>query len=367
MKKKSMLTLLGSTIALSVLYLQNPIFGRIPKKERKKKILESKNYYNGQFNNIENTPSIPEDTGVLDILGTLFSVHKDNRPKSEIPLIKTNLKKISETSDNFYIWFGHSSYLIQISGVKYLIDPVFSGSVSPVPGSGKVFKGADYYDVEMLPEKIDYLIISHDHYDHLDYITAKYLKDKVGKVVVPLGVGEHFEYWGYSPEKIIELSWDEESQLEENVKIISVPSRHASGRLFPLNKTLWTSYILYVDGKKIFLGGDSSYGEHFKKIREKYGEVDIAILENGQYNKNWKYSHLFPEETLKVSVELGAKYLIPVHNSKFTLAPHAWYEPLRELVKINDKKYKVPIVTPMIGEVIDLDNLNLVKPKRWFE
>lgn len=196
MKKKSILTLLGSTIALSVLYLQSPIFGRIPRKERKKKILESKNYYNGQFNNIENTPSIPEDTGVLDILGTLFSVHKDNRPKSEIPLIKTNLKKISETSDNFYIWFGHSSYLIQISGVKYLIDPVFSGSVSPVPGSGKAFKGADYYDVEMLPEKIDYLIISHDHYDHLDYITAKYLKDKVGKVVVPLGVGEHFEYWG---------------------------------------------------------------------------------------------------------------------------------------------------------------------------
>ena len=219
----------------------------------------------------------------------------------------------------------------------------------------------------MLPEKIDYLIISHDHYDHLDYITAKYLKDKVGKVVVPLGVGEHFEYWGYSPEKIIELSWDEENHLEENVKIISVPSRHASGRLFPLNKTLWTSYILYVDGKKIFLGGDSSYGKHFKKIREKYGEVDIAILENGQYNKNWKYSHLFPEETLKVSVELGAKYLIPVHNSKFTLAPHAWYEPLRELVKINDKKYKVQIITPMIGEVIDLDNLNLVKPKRWFE
>ena len=199
----------------------------------------------------------------------------------------------------------------------------------------------------MLPEKIDYLIISHDHYDHLDYITAKYLKDKVGKVVVPLGVGEHFEYWGYSPEKIIELSWDEENHLEENVKIISVPSRHASGRLFPLNKTLWTSYILYVDGKKIFLGGDSSYGK--------------------QYNKNWKYSHLFPEETLKVSVELGAKYLIPVHNSKFTLAPHAWYEPLRELVKINDKKYKVQIITPMIGEVIDLDNLNLVKTKRWFE
>lgn len=203
MKKKSMLTLLGSTIALSVLYLQNPIFGRIPKKERKKKILESKNYYNGQFNNIENTPSIPENTGILDILGTLFSVHEDNRPKSEIPHIKTDLKKLSESNDNYYIWFGHSSYLIQISGVKYLIDPVFSGSVSPAPGSGKAFKGADYYDVEMLPEKIDYLIISHDHYDHLDYDTVKKLKDMVGKVIVPLGVGEHFEYWGYSPEKII--------------------------------------------------------------------------------------------------------------------------------------------------------------------
>jgi len=367
MKNKSLLMILGSIVGLSTWYLQHPIFGRKPSGKRQKKILKSRNYYNGQFNNIENTPVVSEDSNSIEILSTLFSGHKDQRPKFDIPHIRTNLKRLSEVGDNYYIWFGHSSYLIQISGVKYLIDPVFSGSVSPVPGSGKAFKGADYYDVEMLPEKIDYLIISHDHYDHLDYITAKYLKDKVGKVVVPLGVGEHFEYWGYSPEKIIELSWDEENHLEENVKIISVPSRHASGRLFPLNKTLWTSYILYVDGKKIFLGGDSSYGKHFKKIREKYGEVDIAILENGQYNKNWKYSHLFPEETLKVSVELGAKYLIPVHNSKFTLAPHAWYEPLRELVKINDKKYKVPIITPMIGEVIDLDNLNLVKTKRWFE
>ena len=367
MKKKSLLTILGSTIALGMLYVQNPIFGRLPRKERKKKILESKNYYNGQFNNIENTPTIPEDTNIFDVFGALFSVDKDNVPKSDIPYIKTNLKKLSETNDNYYVWFGHSSYLIQMSGIKFLIDPVFSGSVSPIPGSGKAFKGSNYYGVEMLPEKIDYLIISHDHYDHLDYDTVKKLKEMVGKVIVPLGVGEHFEYWGYSPDKIIELSWNEECSLEEKVKIISVPSRHAAGRLFPLNKTLWSSYILYINGKKIFLGGDSSYGKHFKEIREKYGDVDFAVLENGQYNKNWKYSHLFPEETLKVSQELGAKYLIPVHNSKFTLAPHAWYEPLRELIKINDEKYRIPVLTPMIGEVIDLDNLNQIKTKRWFE
>lgn len=366
MKKRSLLTILGSTIALSAWYLQHPVFGRIPRSKRKKKILKSRNYYNGQFNNIENTPIIPEDTTIFNLLGTAFSPDKAQKPKLDIPYIKTDLKKLSKNSDNYYVWFGHSSYLIQSFGVKYLIDPVFSGSVSPFPGSGNAFKGADYYDVDLLPENIDYLIISHDHYDHLDYITVKKLKDKVKKVVVPLGVGEHFEYWGYPNDKIIELDWNDEVNLEEDVNIISVPSRHASGRFLQFNKTLWSSYILRTNNKNIYIGGDSSYGNHFKKIRKKYGSIDLAILENGQYNKNWKYSHLFPEETLKVCMELGSKYLIPVHNSKFTLAPHAWNEPLKQLVEINDKKYKLSVLTPMIGEVIDLDNLEKVNTKHWF-
>ena len=348
--------------------MKTPAFGALPSGKSLEKVKNSKNYIDGEFRNKEKTELLT-DTKKTPIKRLLeFAFEKDPEgtvPKIALPSVKTDLKTLDPNED-LIVWFGHSSLFIQIAGKKILVDPVFSKYASPVPFSNKAFEGTNIYTVDDLPE-IDILLITHDHYDHLDYDTVKKLKDMVGKVIVPLGVGEHFEYWGYSPEKIIELSWDEENHLEENVKIISVPSRHASGRLFPLNKTLWTSYILYVDGKKIFLGGDSSYGKHFKKIREKYGEVDIAILENGQYNKNWKYSHLFPEETLKVSMELGAKYLIPVHNSKFTLAPHAWYEPLRELVKINDKKYKIPVITPIIGEVIDLDNLNKVKTKHWFE
>lgn len=368
MKRKTLKIVGITTLALAAgvgLYLQQPIFGKAPSGDRKERILKSPNYRDGSFQNVEYT-NVTEGMTAGGMFNAMFKPDEYQVPKTEIPHIETDLKELSNNNDNFYVWFGHSSYLLQVNGVKYLIDPVFSGSASPIPGSAKAFKGADYYKVDMMPNNIDYLVISHDHYDHLDYETVKQLKDKVKKVIVPLGVGEHFEYWGYNKNNIIELDWNESSELSDNTKITALTARHASGRLVPQNNTLWTAYSLESNGRKIYLGGDSSYGAHFKEIGEKYGPFDVAIIENGQYDEQWKYSHLFPEETLKVTEELGAKYLIPVHNSKFTLAPHAWNAPLKELMKLNDEKYHLPVLTPKIGEVIELDNLD--KPtERWFE
>lgn len=370
MNKKRLFKITGGAVLIAAvglgLFLQHPQFGKSPRGARKERILKSPNYKDGKFESIEYTPDLSEDTTFLGALMEMFKGDEFQTPKTEIPRVETDLKKLSKEQDNFYVWLGHSSYLLQIDGIKYLMDPVLSGSASPILGSGKAFKGSDYFKVDMLPENIDYLIISHDHYDHLDYETVKELKNKVKKVIVPLGVGEHFEYWGYNKEDIIELDWYDNSNLQENIKITSLPARHKSGRLFGQPQTLWSAYSLEANGRKIYLGGDSSYGKHFKEIGEKYGPFDLAIIENGQYNKAWKYSHLFPEETLIVTRELGAKHLIPVHNSKFTLAPHNWNEPLKELVRINDEKYNVALSTPKIGEVIELNNLD--KPiERWFE
>ena len=185
--------------------------------------------------------------------------------------------------------------------------------------------------------KIDYLIITPDHYDHLDYKTIVELKDKVSKVIVLLGVGEHFEYLGYEKDKIIELDWENSFNLGENEKITAVTTRHASGRFLKMNQPLLASYVLEIGEKRIFIGGYSAYGQHFKNIGEQYGYFDTAFLENGQYNEHWKYNHMFPEETLMAGRNLNAKAIILVHNSKFKLATHPWNEPLKELTKINDK------------------------------
>lgn len=326
-----------------------PSLGKIHLGKRAANILKSPNFNGKKFENQVVTPIMTLERPYLK---NMFSKEGNTSPKNSIPFILTSLEKLKQ-EDNYYIWFGHSSYLLKISGITYLVDPVLSGSASPFSQFSKAYTGADYYKPEMLPE-IDYLIISHDHYDHLDYDTVKKLKDKVKKVIVPLGVADHFVYWGYDKEKVTELDWYDEIVLENNSKLISTPARHAAGRLIQ-GSTLWSSYVLDTDKLKIFIGGDSSYGDHFKKIGSKYGPFDFAILENGQYNKMWKHNHMFPEETLLASEELGAKNLIPVHNSKFTLALHSWNRPLEDLVVINEKKYNKNILTPKIGELLSLD------------
>lgn len=234
-----------------------------------------------------------------------------------------------------------------------------------MPGGYKSYEGTDPYSVGDIPE-IDFLLITHDHYDHLDYESIKHLKSKVKAVVCGLGVGEHFEYWGYSPEIIIESDWHESIRIDENIILHTETARHFSGRNFSRNKSLWMSYVVETPSLKIYIGGDSGYGSHFKEIGKKHGFFDLVILENGQYNEMWKAMHMFPEEVLRAAKDLNAKRVFPVHSAKFTLAFHHWKEPLETISEINIKpEYNLPLVTPLIGQPVILNNTNQQFSKWW--
>ena len=251
-------------------------------------------------------------------------------------------------------WFGHSSYLIQIDGKRMLVDPVFC-MASPVSFVNKPFPATYAYQPNDMPD-IDYLIITHDHWDHLDYQTIMQLKDRIGKIICPLGVGEHFEYWGFKEDQLIELDWYENSTSgnEAELSIHCLPARHFSGRGLTANQTLWASFLIETSSKKIFIGGDGGYDTHFKEIGNRYPGIDLAILENGQYNEDWKYIHTMPSELSRVAKDLKARKILTVHHSKFALAKHRWDEPIMNVRKMIETD-SLNVLNPVIGEVVNID------------
>ncbi|HLA56404.1 MAG TPA: MBL fold metallo-hydrolase [Flavobacterium sp.] len=330
-------------------------FGKIPSGKRLEKILQSPNYRNGKFQNLSFTPNLAEGETMLKVLKKFFfEKDKRSKPANRMPSLKTDLHALNP-DEAILVWFGHSSYFIQVDGKKILVDPVFSGSASPIPATTRSFPGSDVYTVADIPD-IDFLFISHDHWDHLDYETVIKLKSKVKTVITGLGTGAHLEYWGFNPEMIIEKDWDAQIDLGNGFIVNTTPARHFSGRSFTRNKALWLSFVLQTPTGKIFLGGDSGYDTHFAKIGAAFGPFDLAILECGQYNSSWKNIHLMPEEMIPAAKDLRAKVLMPVHWGKFSLALHAWDEPVK-LATEAAKAANLPLLTPMIGEKVNLNAL----------
>jgi L-ascorbate metabolism protein UlaG (beta-lactamase superfamily) len=345
------------------LFMQQAQFGRQPKGERLEKIKKSPNYKDGSFKNLSFTPDLAEGATYYSVLKEfLFSKKIRQKPINAIPHTKIELKNLNP-SENILVWFGHSSYFMQLDGKTFLVDPVFSGGASPIKATTRAFKGTDVYSVSDFPE-IDFLFISHDHYDHLDYETIIDLKPKVKKIVTGLGTGEHFDRWGFDLKIVEERDWNEKIDLSNGFTAYTVPARHFSGRTFSRNKALWTSFVLQTPSNKIFIGGDSGYDTHFAKIGETYGAFDLVILENGQYDKNWKYIHMMPEEVVQAAKDLKAKRLFPVHSSKFALGNHPWDEPLNRVSAAAEKE-KISIITPILGEKVDLKDTSKVFSKWW--
>lgn len=324
------------------------VFGKTPSGNRLSRIQQSPYYRNGSFQNLEHTPVMREGASYPKLMRNFFNKPDDVTPKQAVPSVCTDLKNLGD--DLQIIWFGHSSYLVYFRGINILVDPVFSGHASPVKFFGKAFPGADVYSADDMPN-IDMLILTHDHYDHLDYETILRLKEKTAHVYAALGVGAHLEFWGYKPDMITELDWNEGEKISDEISITAVPARHFSGRLFTRGKTLWTAFVLEIFGRKLFLGGDSGYGTHFKTIGEEFGPFDAALLECGQYGDDWPYIHMKPEETVQAAVDLGAKKFIPVHWGKFALAMHPWDEPVKRVIKEADEK-GMPVLVPKIGKPI---------------
>ncbi|MFM7023107.1 MAG: MBL fold metallo-hydrolase [Flavobacteriales bacterium] len=344
-------------------FLQHPKFGKVASGERLEEIKKSPHYKNGKFENLSHTPDIVEGVSYYRVIKDFFfAKSKRNIPDVLLPSQKTDLLNLPP-GKNVIVWFGHSSYFIQVDGKKILVDPVFSGNASPVKFTTKSFKGADVYGVDDLSE-IDYLFISHDHWDHLDYLTITELKPKVKKVITGLGVGAHLEHWGYGKDSIVEKDWNHEIALDPGFVVYTAPTRHFSGRLFKRGQSIWSSFVLKTPSMKIYLGGDSGYDTHFAEIGKKHGPIDLAILECGQYHEYWRYIHMLPDEVVKAAVDLKAKKLFPVHWSKFSLAIHAWDDPINEVLRAN-AQYNIPLLHPMIGEMVDL-NGDFVH-QRWWE
>ena len=349
-------------ILLVLFYVRLPIFGRLPTGARLQRIQNSPNYKDGAFQNIHHTPALTEGATYSGVMKEFFfKKSKNGTPIDIIPSQSTDLHHL-DPAKNILVWFGHSSYFMQIDGKTFLVDPVFSGSASPFSWNTKSFGGANTYSVEDMPN-IDYLILTHDHYDHLDYKTVVKLRPKVSKVITSLGVGEHLQRWGFDDSKVIEKNWHEEEQLADGFTINTTPGRHFAGRAFKRNGSLWQSFVLTTPSLRIFIGGDSGYDTHFKEIGEKFGPFDLVMLECGQYNKSWRYIHMMPEEVVQAARDLKAKVLLPVHWAKFKLSLHAWDEPIIRVTTAAKEK-NMPIITPMIGQAVDLNEPGTF-PRWW--
>lgn len=338
-------------------------YGKKVNEERLARIQQSPQFKNGKFQNQHFTPPLTEGYTMLGTIYDFFFKKASRRvPAGVIPSVKTDLKSLPQNED-IMVWFGHSSYLLQLNGKRFLVDPVFSGNASPVKGTNKSFKGADAYTVSDLPY-IDCLLITHDHYDHLDYKTVLALKEKTGEVICGLGVGAHLERWGYKPENIFERDWHDTVGMGDGIMLFITPARHFSGRGFVRNNTLWVSMVLKTSRLTLYLGGDSGYDTHFAQIGSRFGSFDLAILDNGQYDEKWKYIHAHPPEVLQAAKDLKAKRLFPAHSGKFAMANHSWDEPLNRITDLNET-FQLPLVTPMIGELVYLNRPDQVFSQWW--
>lgn len=329
------------------------ITGKNPSGKHLERLKQSPNYKKGAFQNLSPTPMLPADVSYWKMTKEFLKKHPDRLPSAAIPFIKTDLTKI-DTDKTTIIWFGHSSYLIRTENKNFLIDPVFSGNAAPLSFMVKAFHGSNNYKAEDMPA-IDYLILTHDHYDHLDFKTIRKLRNKIGKIYCSLGISSHLKYWGIDISIITEMDWWEIQSLEENISLTAAPARHFSGRGIKRGQTLWSSFILRTREHNLYIGGDSGYDSHFKEIGNKYGPFDLAILEAGQYNTMWPLIHMMPEETVQAAVDLKANVLLPVHWGKFTLAMHTWTEPVtRVLAKAQE--LNMPVLTPKIGQPLMLND-----------
>lgn len=335
-------------------FLQTPRFGAAPSGKRLERIKNSPHYRDGQFQNVSHTPPLADGATYLGVIKKFFFTKKvRNKPSRPLPSVRTDLKKLPP-AENVVVWFGHSSYFLQVDGKKMLVDPVFSGAASPVSFTTRSFAGSDIYTPDDFPE-IDILFLSHDHWDHLDYRTILKLKPKVRQVITGLGTGAHLKRWGFPNDIIVELDWNETYDLGSGFIVQTTTARHFSGRGFKRNQALWMAFLLQTPKRKIYLGGDSGYDRHFADIGKRFGPIDLAVLECGQYNQDWKYIHMLPHEIILAAQQLGAKALLPVHWGKFALSVHPWDEPI-EIVSENAKKAGLPLWTPMIGEKVNLDS-----------
>jgi L-ascorbate metabolism protein UlaG (beta-lactamase superfamily) len=368
---KMIFSIIASVIVLLViavvLFIKlSPEFGGEISKELKAEYSISDNYSEGKFVNKESVNLDMSFDTMMKMIRQYLKSHPNTIPSNNIDVQKIDSASVSENrSETKMFWFGHSTFLLEIGGKNILIDPMLGEVPAPHPMLGaKRFSKDLPLRIEEMPS-IDVVVLSHDHYDHLDYGSIIKLKEKVQLFYVPLGLGTHLKEWGVSSDKIVELDWWEET-INDGLVFKCAPAQHFSGRgVTDRMNTLWASWVIKSDSDNIFFSGDSGYGSHFKEIGEKYGPFDFAMMECGQYNQLWSDIHMFPEETVQAALDVKAKRMMPIHWGAFKLAMHEWTDPVERVLK-KAKELGVEIVVPQIGSEINMKK-PIIEENQWWK
>lgn len=343
----------------------HPVFGGNLSNEQKKLYNRFENFDKGKF--VYRVPS--KMNGSVYNNSSKFknsnSTAKDRNPVGQIPVFEIDWDKINAIEDHL-TWFGHSAFLLNIDNKKILVDPMLGPIASPVSFIGPKRYSEDMLDfIEDLPA-IDAVLISHDHYDHLDYPSIRKLKSKVDHFFVPYGVSNHLIRWGVAKERITELNWWDETEFK-GLTIALTPAKHFSGRgIFNRNTTLWGGWVILGKQTRFYTSGDGGYDAHFKEIGEKYGPFDITLIEGGQYDRLWSGSHMVPEESVQANIDVMGKNMMLIHWGAFTLANHGWTEPIERALK-EAKKKDVNLIAPKIGETVSLIGALSAPVTTWWE
>jgi L-ascorbate metabolism protein UlaG (beta-lactamase superfamily) len=327
-----------------------------------RKMEDSPQFQDGKFKDMGDAL----DMSFADYVSTTwdFLFTRNHRtPDTELPVKPIDWSHFNNEDSNQLnvTWLGHSSLMINIDGYKILMDPVFEKRISifgPTRFNGKMPLG-----IQQVP-KIDAVIISHDHYDHLNKYSVQYLMDSTNQFIVPLAVGARLMDWGVPRHKIVELDWWEEYRISQSLMVAATPAQHFSGRgITDRNKTLWASWVIETSFHKLFFSGDSGYFKGFKQIGEKYGPFDMTFIECGAYGEGWPKVHMFPEQTVQAHLDLQGDVLHPIHWGTFNLALHPWYEPMVRLTAAAHLA-NVKTATPVVGETT-VHGLSIPAGKWW--
>lgn len=314
----------------------------------------SPHYRDGVFVNTD-----PVSTFNLDreqqrlVLRELIAGRAEGRPASPIPLAAP--EPLDGRAGGLAVrWLGHSTTLVEIDGYRVLTDPVWSDRCSPSDIVGPQRLHPPPVALDALPA-VDAIVISHDHYDHLDFDTVTVLaRTQRAPFVIPLGVGAHLREWGIPEHRLIELDWDERTQIDE-LTLICTPARHFSGRFLSRNLTLWASWAVIGPAHRVYFGGDTGYTQSFAQIGADYGPFDLTLMPVGAYNKAWPDVHMNPEEAVRAHRDVtgsASGLLVPIHWCTFRLAPHAWDQPIQRLLAAADAA-GVRVAVPKPGGRVD--------------
>ncbi|MCB1141458.1 MAG: MBL fold metallo-hydrolase [Leptospiraceae bacterium] len=344
------------------------VYGKNPEGEDLLRIQKSPQYDSEKQSFVNRIPNVLDEmkrnSTDLALIKEFFFGSGNRVPNSKLPERKPpDLPGFLEPTDGIkFIWMGHSTLLINFQNKILMVDPVLSGSASPFSFLVKRFQ-PPVLSINELPE-IDIVLISHDHYDHLDMETISSFRDKKTKFITPLGVGSHLVSWGITKDRIEEKDWWE-SLSTNDLKFTCTPAQHFSGRTgMDSGKTLWASWVIESEDKKIYFSGDSGYDIHFKEIGGKFGPIDLVFMENGQYNERWKEVHLLPRETSQAFLDVKGKVLVPIHWGMFELSLHDWYEPVEESERYASEM-GIELWTPELGQVMELEKQNIIT--KWWK